>query len=66
MPNLTELHIDLEKQSNVELILSSLPQLKILNGKSTKEETEMNGDFDIDDERLDNISLNSEMRRFNV
>lgn len=66
MPNLTELHIDLEKQSNVELILSSLPQLKILNGKSTEEETEMNGDFDIDDERLDNISLNSEMRRFNV
>lgn len=66
MPNLTELHIDLEKQSNVELILLSLPQLKILNGKSTKEETEMNGDFDIDDERLDNISLNSEMRRFNV
>jgi hypothetical protein len=42
-----------------------LPNLAVLNGKSTKEESNPTN-IDIEDNEIDSISLNNEINNFNV
>jgi hypothetical protein len=63
IPNLTELKINLSNQNDAIEILTNLPNLTFLNGKSTREET---GGVDIDEKEIDSISLNNEIENFNV
>ncbi len=60
---MTELKINLSNQNDALAILSNLPNLVYLNGKSTREET---GGVDIDEKDIDSFSLNNEIENFNV
>ena len=64
---LEELNINLNTEEEVHLILTSLPQLKKLNGKEIKltEERDINGIVDLDNEDIKNISFRSEISFIN-
>ena len=53
------MNINLITEEEVHLILTSLPQLKKLNGKEIKitEERDINGIVDLDNEDIKNISF---------
>ncbi len=56
--NLTDLKIDLTDQNQVLLILSQIPKLILLNGKSTKDAINI---IDVDEKDIDEISLQNEL-----
>ena len=56
--NLTDLKIDLTDQNQVLLILSQIPKLILLNGKSTKDAVNI---VDVDEKDIDDISLQNEL-----
>ncbi len=63
MPSLVDLKINLSDQKEAILILNSIPNLQFLNGKSTKDDTQV---VDIEDKEIESISLNDEITNFNV
>ena len=64
LPNLSDLKLNIANQEEAISILSNLPNLLFLNGKSTREET--SGGVDIDEKEIENFSLNNEIQNFNV
>ena len=60
--NLTDLKIDLVDQNQVLLILSSIPRLIFLNGKSTKEAITI---VDVDEKDIEEISLQNDLQIYN-
>ena len=60
--NLTDLKVDLVDQNQVLLILSQVPKLIFLNGKSTKEAVTI---VDVDEKDIQDISLQNEVESFN-
>ena len=60
--NLTDLKIDLVDQNQVLLILSSIPRLIFLNGKSTKEAITI---VDVDEKDIEEISLQNDLQTYN-
>ena len=56
--NLTDLKIDLTDQNQVLLILSQIPKLILLNGKSTRDAVNI---VDVDEKDVDDISLQNEL-----
>ena len=60
--NLTDLKIDLVDQNQVLLILSTIPRLIFLNGKSTKEAITI---VDVDEKDIEDISLQNDLQVYN-
>ena len=60
--NLTDLKIDLINQNQVILLLNQIPQLILLNGKSTKDTISI---IDIEQKEIEDISLENELPIFN-
>ena len=60
--NLTDLKIDLTDQNQVLMILSQIPKLIFLNGKSTKEAVTI---VDLEEKDIEDISLQKEVETFN-
>ena len=60
--NLTDLKIDLLDQNQVLLILSTIPRLIFLNGKSTKEAITI---VDLDEKEIEDISLQNDLEIYN-
>ena len=60
--NLTDLKIDLTDQNQVLMILSQIPKLIFLNGKSTKEAVTI---VDLEEKDIQDISLQNEVESFN-
>ena len=60
--NLTDLKIDLVDQNQVLMILSQIPKLIFLNGKSTKEAITI---VDIDEKDIEDISLQNDLEIYN-
>ena len=66
LPKLVELKLDLTTQENAYLILSQLPNLLFLNGKSTSDDEDDNkNQIDLNDAETDKSSLKSEIPNFN-
>ena len=65
LPKLIDLKIDLTTQENAFLILSQLPKLLFLNGKSTSDEDEDKNQIDLNDTETDKASLKNEIPNFN-
>ena len=66
LPSLVDLKVNLIDESQVKLILSQLPNLQFLNGKSTKDDTAQPSSIvDLNDEEIKNISLQNEIQSFN-
>ena len=65
LPKLTELKLDLTTQENAYLILSQLPDLLFLNGKSTSDDEDEKNQIDLNDTETDKSSLKSEIPNFN-
>ena len=65
LPKLTELKLDLTTQENAYLILSQLPDLLFLNGKSTSDDDDEKNQIDLNDTETDKSSLKSEIPNFN-
>ena len=66
LPKLVELKIDLNTQENAFLILSQLPKLLFLNGKSTTDDDdEDKNQIDLNDTETDKSSLKNEIPNFN-
>ena len=66
LPKLAELKLDLTTQENAYLILSQLPNLLFLNGKSTSDEEDDNkNQIDLNETETDKSSLKSEIPNFN-
>ena len=65
LPKLTDLKLDLTTQENAYLILSQLPNLLFLNGKSTSDDDEDKNQIDLNDTETDKSSLKSEIPNFN-
>ena len=65
LPKLIDLKIDLTTQENAFLILSQLPKLLFLNGKSTSDEDEDKNLIDLNDTETDKSSLKNEIPNFN-
>jgi hypothetical protein len=63
LTNLSELKINLSNQDDAIAILSNLPNLAVLNDKSTKEEGIT---VDIEEKDIEMITLNNEIQNFNV
>jgi hypothetical protein len=63
LPNLKDLKISLSTQQEAYIILTKLPHINFLNGKSTRDETHI---VDIDETEIDSISLNNEIENFNT
>ena len=57
--NLTDLKIDLTDQNQVLMILSQIPKLILLNGKSTKDAINI---IDVDEKDIEEISLQNELQ----
>jgi hypothetical protein len=57
------LKINISDQNEAIAILTNLPNLQFLNGKSTREE---GTGVDIEDKEIDLFSLNNEIENFNV
>jgi len=62
LPELKELRINLVNQQEVLFIINNLPNLQILNGKSTKDEVQV---VDLDENEISNINLQKEVSKFN-
>ena len=62
LTNLTDLKIDLVDQNQVLMILSSIPRLIFLNGKSTKEAITI---VDVDEKDIEDISLQNDLQVYN-
>ena len=62
LTNLTDLKIDLVDQNQVLLILSTIPRLIFLNGKSTKEAITI---VDVDEKDIEDISLQNDLQIYN-
>ena len=60
--NLTDLKIDLTDQNQVLMILSQIPKLIFLNGKSTKEAVTI---VDLEEKDIEDISLQNELEIYN-
>ena len=60
--SLTDLKIDLADQNQVLMILSQIPKLLLLNGKSTKEAVTI---VDLDEKDIEDISLEKEVEIYN-
>ena len=67
LPKLSELKLDLTTQENAYLILSQLPNLLFLNGKSTSDDDEEDNknQIDLNETETDKSSLKSEIPNFN-
>ena len=65
LPKLTELKLDLTTQEHAYLILSQLPNLLFLNGKSTSDDEEDKNQIDLNETETDKSSLKSEIPNFN-
>ena len=66
LPKLSELKLDLTTQEHAYLILSQLPNLLFLNGKSTSDdELDEKNQIDLNDTETDKSSLKSEIPNFN-
>ena len=66
LPKLTELKLDLTTQEHAYLILSQLPNLLFLNGKSTSDdELDDKNQIDLNETETDKFSLKSEIPNFN-
>jgi hypothetical protein len=65
LPKLNDLKISLSSQDEAIAILSYLPNIEILNGKSTRYDTPTTN-IDIGEAEIDSISLNNEISNFNV
>ena len=66
LPKLTELKLDLTTQEHAYLILSQLPNLLFLNGKSTSDdELDDKNQIDLNETETDKSSLKSEIPNFN-
>jgi hypothetical protein len=65
LPKLLDLRISLSNQDEAIAILSYLPNIEHLNGKSTRYDTTP-ANVDIDENEIDNLSLNNEIENFNV
>ena len=65
LPKLIDLKLDLTTQENAYLILSQLPNLLFLNGKSTSDDDEDKNQIDLNDTETDKSSLKSEIPNFN-
>ena len=65
LPKLTELKLDLTTQEHAYLILSQLPNLLFLNGKSTSDDDEDKNQIDLNETETDKSSLKSEIPNFN-
>ena len=66
LPKLTELKLDLTTQEHAYLILSQLPNLLFLNGKSTSDdELDDKNQIDLNETETDKSSLKSEITNFN-
>lgn len=63
MPGLVDLRINLSNHEEAIEILTNLPNIAMLNGKSTKEEA---NNVDIDGNEIDSVSLHNEISNFNV
>lgn len=62
LPKLKQLNISLSSQNEAFIILENIPQLEYLNGKSTKEETNL---VDIEENEMEEINFDSEFLYFN-
>jgi len=62
LPELKELKINLVNQQEALVIINNLPNLQILNGKSTKDEVQV---VDLDENEISNINLQEEVSKFN-
>ena len=60
--NLTDLKIDLVDQNQVLMILSQVPKLIFLNGKSTKDAITI---VDVDEKDIEDISLQNDLQSYN-
>ena len=66
LPKLIDLKIDLNTQENAFLILSQLPKLLFLNGKSTTDDDDDDkNQLDLNDTETDKSSLKNEIPNFN-
>ena len=65
LPKLVELKIDLTTQENAFLILSQLPNLLLLNGKSTNDDDDDKNQIDLNDTETDKSSFTNEIPNFN-
>jgi len=66
LPKLIDLKIDLNTQENAFLILSQLPKLLFLNGKSTTDDDDDDkNQLDLNDTETDKSSLKNEITNFN-
>ena len=65
LPKLIELKIDLTTQENAFLILSQLPNLLLLNGKSTNDDDDDKNQIDLNDTETDKSSFTNEIPNFN-
>ena len=66
LPKLSELKLDLTTQEHAYLILSQLPNLLFLNGKSTSDdELDEKNQIDLNETETDKSSLKSEIPNFN-
>ena len=66
LPKLVELKLDLTTQENAYLILSQLPNLLFLNGKSTSDDEDDNkNQIDLNDTETHKSSLKNEIPNFN-
>lgn len=63
LPNLIDLRINLTNHEEAIEILTNLPNIAMLNGKSTKEDA---NNVDIDGNEIDSVSLHNEISNFNV
>ncbi len=64
LPNLIDLKINIADQDQAIIVLSNLPNLEILNGKSTRNEEPEK--IDIEEKEAEVYSLNEEIGNFNV
>ena len=59
--------MELTNKNDVYLILSSLPNIEILNDKKTREEEIINfKEIDINDEEVEGVSLNKDVEIYNL
>ena len=65
LPKLIELKIDLTTQEHAFLVLTQLPNLLLLNGKSTNDEDDDKIQIDLNDTETDKSSFTNEIPNFN-
>ena len=65
LPKLIDLKIDLTTQEHAFLILTQLPNLLLLNGKSTNDEDDDKNQIDLNDTETDKSSFTNEIPNFN-